>query len=747
MEESEYLSAEEPGLSSGRMGIAYRLSTIAALITTAAVLFFLRFYILSAYPYPPSADVAGDLYGLHAWLGQAQPNLLGPALTPPLYPLLVVAPFVMLFPTFVGLKVMIALVPAVIVFPAYLFLEESGMRKPWTILGAALLAGSTLFSLMSTWNSAYNLFAIFLLLFFLTLLTRALKHEGWVGALLTGISLAAIAATHELTLVMAIVTLGFSCGWYVIARRDQFRARLQRVLRIVIISAICLLPLSGLYLSYAGSSANNGVGQYFPALESLYQASWFFAWGYQGGPMPFFVLIDIILTAFGIAIFVFIPRSNREFVYVTGGAFAASLAIPFLNAANGVRGLYYLPIPFTVLLTLAVAEFSNSRTRESIAAKALSRVTRVSRTRIKRAFGGHRKQWNVAALLAMSILLVVNTSYSLQTMETGVQFYMVLNQNSVNALDWVMQNTSHNAVFFDSAGLQTWMWGYANRIDYAPEPLTYLATIQSYDAARLADLIDLGTYLSGNGQLVVGSNLPGPIGVPTIYLTTPGMWYPFLITQANQVSVTVRPPAGLTENLSLQFADVESVLDFTGAGGLVGTQFNLWFPSQAVGLTLRESVAEGTVRVSWSSNDTEVLYASCVLAMPPSGYYFNYQIPKLSRQTSVTDHFTSLEGAAMTATISGGNISQETGDSGWSVLDFQGTSLDVSTTGFYSNGNHPFNINTTYLLAALKVGYIITNYNFDYPLYTKLQTGRFGGVNVAQVFQSGPIVIYKVLNL
>lgn len=744
MEGDSGRSGEADNPASARVALLYRAYPIAALLAVAAILFILRLQILSAYPYPPSADVAGDLYGVHAWLGQAQPNLLGPAQTPPLYPLLVVAPFVTFFPIFEGLKIMIAFVPALIVFPAYLFLEESGMRRPWTILGAALLTGSTLFSLMSTWNSAYNLFAIFLLLFFLALLTRTLRSGRWLETILTGVTLAAIAATHELTLIVAIITLGCSCGWYAISCRNQLRARVWRIVRILIVSAVCLLPLSTLYLSYIGSSANNGVGQYLPALESLYQVSWLFAWGSQGGPLPLLVAVDVILTAGGIAILVFLPGPNREFAYVTGGVFAASLAIPLLDAANGVRGLYYLPIPFTVLLTLAVAELTNDRTREAVAARTLGRVPGLSPARVRRAFGGHRNSWNVATLIVMSSLLILNTSYSLQTMEAGTQFNMVLNHDSVNALDWVRQNTSPNAVFFDTAGLQTWMWGYANRIDYAPEPLTYLATTQSYDAARLADLIDLGTYLSGNGQFVIASNLPGPIGIPNIYLTAPGTWYLFLTTQADQASVTVRTTTGSVENLSIQFADVLSVSNFTGTGGLVGTLVNLWFPSNAVGLTLEESVAQGTIRITWSSNDTEVLAANYVFSMPPSGYYFNYLIPRVTNQTSLTDRFTSLDGAPMTATFGGGELSQQTGESGWSVLDFSGTSLNMSTSGFFDNGNSPFNLNTTNLLEALHVNYILTNYNLDYPLYTKLQTGSFGGVNVVQVYQSGAVVIYRI---
>lgn len=98
----------------------------------------------------------------------------------------------------------------------------------------------------------------------------------------------------------------------------------------------------------------------------------------------------------------------------------------------------------------------------------------------------------------------------------------------------------------------------------------------------------------------------------------------------------------------------------------------------------------------------------------------------------------------MTATFGGGELSQQTGESGWSVLDFSGTSLNMSTSGFFDNGNSPFNLNTTNLLEALHVNYILTNYNLDYPLYTKLQTGSFGGVNVVQVYQSGAVVIYRI---
>ncbi|MCI4318173.1 MAG: hypothetical protein L3J96_06505, partial [Thermoplasmata archaeon] len=180
------------------------LALALGLTLLAVLTFLLRWEVLIQYPYPPSNDVGGDLYSAQQWLGNPIPGLWVD-LQPPLYYWLVVIPAVHFLGPFAGPQVYMALVPALLVFPGYVFGRETGAGVVSSAVGAFGLAMATTLSLMVTWNGAYNALGILFLVLFATFLLRSLKRGRLVDSVAAGISLALVAGTHELSFLVGVI--------------------------------------------------------------------------------------------------------------------------------------------------------------------------------------------------------------------------------------------------------------------------------------------------------------------------------------------------------------------------------------------------------------------------------------------------------------------------------------------------------------------------------------------------------------
>ncbi|MGC8483925.1 MAG: hypothetical protein ACP5OE_09820, partial [Thermodesulfobium sp.] len=225
--------------------------------------FLLRFVILNQYPYPPSGDAAGDIYYAHLWLkfqliGPFNGILGGSALgSPPLYYFIIVLPFIYLFPLFLAIKIYMALVPALLVFPSYLLLRRFDCNAYLATIGSMLLALSSPISLMISWNSAYNAFGIFFMLFFFAFLLKAMETENLKYSFLAGLFLSFVAGTHELTLIISLMTYIIFSLLFLSVKHDRSK-RVKVLASIFGFSILFSIPYIPVYLHSLHTSANLG---------------------------------------------------------------------------------------------------------------------------------------------------------------------------------------------------------------------------------------------------------------------------------------------------------------------------------------------------------------------------------------------------------------------------------------------------------------------------------------------------------
>lgn len=711
----------------------------AALTLLAAAVFEFRLRLLLARPYPPSGDAGGDLYNAHAWLGQALPALSQSAAAPPLYFFAIVTPFTTVFPTFEGIQLYMAFVPALLVYPGYLLVRESG-AGPWpSVFGAGLLALSSIWSLMLTWNAAYNLFGILFLLLFLVFLVRFCRVPSWRAGILVAVPLALVGLSHQLTFLVALLVLLSTAVWLLLRSAER---RVAVLLRLAVPSLVLTLPLIVFYGPIASGIATSGGGSsYYANFLWALQTGPFFAWGYQGVKFGLVVGVDL-LVSFGALAFLAQEPEASPFAAAMTGVLVAATIVMVLDPGNAVRGLYFLPIPFLAPIPVFL-ERGIARPLRQPPGPGPQPTT--WRARVAARFGRSEESRAAVSVVVGAFavgLLMVNANVSQNVMTAGIAFNDSLKPDGVAALTWIKEHTPSNATFIDGANLQTWMWGYAERMDYAPESLSAEVTQQSLTYAEDADLINLGSYLLTDPYWVLSSSYPSGEGAPQIYLAVPGYWEPFLGTEADHDSLLLSGPSG-PRWVGLQYATLDAATSNASAGSL-SYAFDLHWSSLDLSATVDAQLDGADLALDWQPGEAQPLQVNYSFGVPPSGYFFTYSsFATVANVTSLTDTFV-LNGLPFSVTFSGGRFTQEVLPDGWGQLWYWGAGdLRVATSGMQPQNALPSEaLNTSPLVRSLDIRYAIVDINTDYPMYTRLRAGVFWNAPAVQLYQSGPVVVF-----
>ncbi|MCI4367210.1 MAG: hypothetical protein L3K08_05625, partial [Thermoplasmata archaeon] len=524
----------------------------------------------------------------------------------------IVVPFTTLFPTFEGVEIYMAFVPALLVFPAYLLVRESGAGRWASVFGAGLLAVSAIWSLMVTWNAAYNLFGIFFLLFFLVTLVRYLREPSWRAGLLVALPLVLVGLSHQLTFLVALIVLLTAGAWLLWTTSAQ---RVTAVVRLAVPCVLLSLPLLLLYGPVASSVSTAGGGSsYSSNILWAFQVGPFFSWGYQGVKLDAVVFVDLVLSFLAIA-YLGGSSERNPFAVAMAGVLLAATIVVLLDPGNAARGLYFLPIPFMAPIPVYLEHGVVRRFFDAgqVLPRADSALARASR-RIGGSEEGRAAVSFVAVAFAIGLLLV-NTSVSQNVMTAGITFNDSLQPQGVAALSWIRTHTPSNATFSDGAGLQTWMWGYAERMDYAPVSLSAEVTQQSLSYSEDADLINLGSYLLSDPYWVVSSSYPSGEGTPQIYLATPGFWQPFLGTEADHDTLLLNGTGG-PHWVGLQFANVSTAIP-NGSTPELTYNFGLSWTSPNLTARLSTVLRGADFGLRWLAGTAAPIQVNYSFGIPP----------------------------------------------------------------------------------------------------------------------------------
>jgi hypothetical protein len=733
--------------------VRFRIPLIPIVLTaSAAVVFLLRLHTLLGYPYPPSNDAGGDLYSAQQWLGHPISGI-DVSLQPPLYYWLVVIPSVWAFGPFVGPQFYMALVPALLVFPGYLVCRETQAGVAASVLGGVALAIAAPFSLMVAWNGSYNAFAIVFLTFFVALLIRALRTRARRDCILAGVTFALVAATHELTFVVAALVLAFTCAVVLIIARER-REVLGPLSWVVGVGVLACLPLVPFYLLSAGGSANLGVGEFQGQLNFAYTTFPYFAWGFQSATLTGLALLDIVVATLGlVGLWVWTP--TRISGVVLTSVWFGGLMIPLLSASNAVRGLYFLAIPAVLVMPafferLVVRGIASPNASPTATEPPSNTSTPPEEDRVRRQRAWRRRRaaapYPGIAVVAIAAFCVLNANFSIQTLNSATQYYLTLSTENVAALNWLASNTSSNATIYDSLGIEPWIWGYAHRLAYAPAPLGVESTASSLKRTQQADAIWLGSSLLENDQITVAENAPSPVGLPTVYVNVPGYWMQMISTQADLVNFTleyvhtsyVEPLA--TATLASNTSSV------SGTGSVLATYLFEW-ESLGFGVTEGLNLTGESLSVTWTGVNATLESTTGWLGLVPPNPTYGSAVsqPDVVSAPQIADTYL-LNGVPFSMTLSGGTFNQSVESNGWAYVWCVGTrGWTVEFGGLAPVGNQPpAYVDTSTLVRQLGIDYFTANSVTSYPLFLRLAHRAIGSARILQVFNTGDTYIFSV---
>lgn len=728
-----------------RLRIPLLLSGLAAVFTVA------RYLVLVPLGYPPSSDAAGDLIWLHTYLGHPVPGFDLGQLPPPIYFFAIVAPFDLAMGPFAGAQWTMAVVPSLLTFPAYRLARAAGADRAPSLVVAALLGSSGALSLMVTWNSGYNAFAIVLLTAYFAELLRYLDRPTRNRMLVAGLLFAAIAGSHLLTFLFAAVTTAFVLLGHVLlgpARRAAARAAVW----VAGTGALFALPFASiLYANYRVSTNVGGpvspiglheLGQTYATFPAL-------TWGFQGNTPPptltgfaYAVLIGVGLA--GLVIIWGVPRFRRLAI-VSTSIVAAVLLLGPLDPSNADRLGYFLPIAVMPAL-VGIAPFL-SRVAERLVASRPRTPPSGAPTPVLARAPRRRSVGAIVAVCAAVLLVSTATTLSLQEMQESSRYYLILNGNVVAALDWIRSQTPATAKVFDGADLYAWIPGYADRFGYSPGNLQAEVTGPSYQTTFDANLIALGSSVLADGSLYVGTNLPGAANSPGIYLRTAASYAPFLVGSLGNTFVTLPNSTGA---VPLSGGQPGAVSTGVTSAGVPYFTADYRFPTQSATVVqtmeLNGTTVSETLGLAGSSSPlpwrTDYL-------IPPSGYYFNYSLTTVAGSQALARAFQFAGGTFGVAFGANVSVLASPLPNGWAIVDLApfGQSVSAQLVGWSFGVAAPSQaFSTAALAASLGIGYVVVDSAVNYAVYVRFVTEAALPIpQAAAVFASGPVSIFTPL--
>jgi RimJ/RimL family protein N-acetyltransferase len=742
-----------------------RPTTALALLATFVVIVLLRIQILFSYPYPPGGDVAEQLYWSHIWLGTAFPSQVSPWWIPPVYLFTVYIPFTHLFPLFTGQRLLMAVVPALLLFPSYFLLRESEVNRPFSLFGATLLALAAPLSLMVTWNAGYNLFGMFCALIFFAGLVGALRTRRRNYLIVAAVGFGLTAGAHDFT--FAFICLGFIwVGVLALLLLPGRRATGRTLGLIAIGGAICASPFALVYLTLTAQTSNVGGAVTSAMIDSLVQGIFPFVW--TGGSLwSTLVYVDTLISILGI-LALLVGRLHRPETPVLLGILLSGATLSAAYPQLPERGLYFVPLgvyPMVAVLFQVVWDFT---TRPRAARKAAATgpstapvpssppatdPTPAPPVRRRRPVA----KWIVGgvALAIMATLLVANAQESLEQMQSGEQFYAELSAQDLPALNWLAHNTSRTAaVYTPEAGLEKWIWGYANRQSFAPQPLSLQDTTLSYQATFLADMAALGEYVSNDPYLAVAENSPSPIGTPLIYLHSEYYWTLLFSTEADNVSLTATV-GGQVVQANLANAVVLNETTTTPCAGCTGQDFDLTWHGAPFTALEELNLSGENLSIYWALTGATLDQVNfSTYLTPPDFGTIHVALPRAVNASAVTDRL-SFGGSTFTVAFhgtTGSTFSQVKLSDDWAIISFTGKDeLRIQFSGLTAWGSAPAStIDSATVLSVLGVSYILTNYydsvpGFGYLVYLRCMTQDEDPADaISEVFSSGGIYVFEL---
>lgn len=478
-----------------------------ALLAIMILIFSIRLMVLNKYEAPPSVDLAGDLVVLDAYISDDPVHPEAKFQRPPIAYLLVLLPLTRMFPTFLALKIYDALLTTLIALPFFLICREITESNVAALISTALFTFAGDYNEVVGWGGARDLFGIFFMLlslFYLikTFKLKTFKQKRKLYAIMTGIFLSLTVGTHHLTAVYYAFTLLTVLGITMLTKQSRIKY-LHPLLLLMITGIVMSLPYTSTYLYMLENRINVGIIDL-----NIYDFLW-----YASKILPNAFLLksfNAYMITYSLAIAGFILMAKyfkyQEVKKVIISLLIALVPLFFLLPIRGMAHLiYYLLIPVFLALALFLDKTLRLLQRQKLPGRLI-----------------------LSTFLLLILVIQVSASYN--RLDGAVSWYQVLDDDSIDALNWISKNVPKNATLLAcDGGLNVWIEGYAHHKALSgPKPLSYYVVTSEFEKAFISNIICLGNYVARNGYIVLVDEFPHGYYTPGIFLRTPDYQVPLI---------------------------------------------------------------------------------------------------------------------------------------------------------------------------------------------------------------------------
>ena len=440
--------------------------------------FIVKFTILNKHIVPPSADYGNYLTMVNILHGN---DVTGFGLRyPPLF-FLFLDLLLKLTNEFMALKIAASIVSTIIAIP-FFFIVRKFTNDFAALLSALLFVFAEAYSEMISWGGLPNFLAIFFMLCSLYFLINAFENPSKKNLFLTGIFLSLVVGSHHLTALFFIFVLILFTFLILIFNRNSFFHIFKILLTCTIIGLIFSLPYIPIYWNIVTNLAvDSGLSHGF--LDGFYSLPGALYFILRDGLFIWLIVIGLGLFALGRFL-----KKNRNVALLLISLFL----IPFILSStimwgNPTRSFYFILIPILISfgLYLEDAKFTIKNL--------------IKRDHARTLFIYH------SILVFFITIFLLFSSFS--RLSAAAEFYYFIEDDELEALKWIKENTDSNDIIATSGTLEGdvgsrygwWIQGFSERKSFMTGPLHLFVYKDEREQVDIANKIFSGTYIFDNG--------------------------------------------------------------------------------------------------------------------------------------------------------------------------------------------------------------------------------------------------------
>lgn len=433
--------------------------------------------------------------------------------------------FLRVFEEFTALKVVAALIFAIITIPFFLLVRKVSGDDLVSVVCTWLLVFFITNAEMISWGGNPNFlgfsFMLLTLFFFVDLMNQPSKKN----LVLSAFFLSLVVGTHILVATYLLLVIFVYFIATTLVNRGISKVRIKSLLFMILVGIVFSLPYISFYLNFFGSSSDEMVG------ATIFT---------QVPPISFASILgigqywELFVVPIVLGLGLFALSEYFKSGHKTNGLLLASLLLtPLILAfatAQPIRWIYFLPIPAILCFGIYLRDVFSY---------------------MKDAFLKVRKSKKTLQLFAISFILILGLFMTALTYfhlrRAIIDNYQFVEEDELLALDWIKDpdNTPMDAIFATSGhtkgdiggggnSYSWWVEGYSKRVCIPAGDIQYYSYQRQRDEVKIANRIFEGIYSLEYGNIKVVESHPSSSTNPKIAALINGEYQDILTVNDGQ---------------------------------------------------------------------------------------------------------------------------------------------------------------------------------------------------------------------